>query len=53
MKKNYNKPELRVVKLRSRVSLLASSEPEGQGEQGSITDNGARRASFSVFDEED
>ena len=50
-KKNYNKPELRVVKLRSRISLLAGSpDPEAQGEGGGNL--GARRASFSEFDGE-
>ena len=49
-KKNYNKPLLRFVKLRSRVSLLAGSPPEKQGEGGGNL--GARRASFSEFDGE-
>ena len=49
-KKNYNKPELRVVKLRSRISLLAGSPPEEQGEGGGNLC--ARRASFSEFDGE-
>jgi hypothetical protein len=48
MKKNYNKPELRFVKLRSRVSLLAGSpDPEPQDPEQQ-----ARRASFSEFDGE-
>jgi hypothetical protein len=49
-KKNYNKPLLRFVKLRSRVSLLAGSPPEKQGEGGSVA---ARRASFSTFEGEE
>ena len=55
-KKNYNKPELRVVKLRSRVSLLAGSLPGGdpsdQGGSEMPGGGGARRASFSEFDGE-
>ena len=46
-KKNYNKPEMRVVKLRSRVPLLAGSPPEPYN-----PDQTARRASFSEFDGE-
>ena len=52
-KKNYNKPLLRFVKLRSRASLLAGSgegDPEAQGEGGG---QGARRASFSTFEGEE
>ena len=47
MKKNYNKPELRFVKLRSRVSILAGSDPSGGGT------GEARRASFSTFEGEE
>ena len=49
-KKNYNKPLLRFVKLRSRVSLLAGSpDPEPYDPDKGQT---ARRASFSEFDGE-
>jgi hypothetical protein len=52
MKKNYNKPELRFVKLRSRVSILAGSVPSGGGDDGGQF-SGARRASFSTFEGEE